>query len=60
MLNNNSNKIAIVKLTESQIQLRQQLEQETKEEQQLKTINALAAVIFALSLKNSGYQKRSK
>lgn len=57
MLNNK--KIDIEKLKESRTKLKFQLDHQTKEEQKPSTINTLAAVIFALSLKNSEQQKQS-
>lgn len=51
--------IAIEKLKKSQTKLHLQLEYQKPEEQQPKTIAALAAVIFASSLLKSGYPKQS-
>jgi len=53
------NNIAIERLKKSQTELRLQLEHQKPEEQQPKTISALAAVIFASSLLNSGHPKQS-
>jgi hypothetical protein len=53
------NKMAIKKLKKAQTKLHLQLENQKPEEQQPKTISALAAVVFASSLLDSVCQKQS-